>query len=122
MAAHPGGCGSEASVSNICDRCGGVKTVYYEVEFIPGKRAALTQHQSSTIKLCMCPSERIQHDGKLGAHYEVLMSGRTLSIVGDARVNTLRDIVELDPQTALSLLTWLRQEETALEELAKEQP
>ncbi len=108
-------------MSNICERCGGQKTVYYDVVIMPGK-TSIAQYNPGIMKLCTCPIERIKHDGKLGAHYEVLMSGRTLSIVGDARVNTLRDIVELDPQAALSLLTWLRQEETALEELAKEQP
>ena len=102
-------------MSNICDRCGGVKNVSYEVEFLPGKRA-LVQHQSIMMKLCMCPVERIKHDGDLGDDYTVAWHYNDINIQ-DQRA----EFVALTPQQALSLLAWLRQEETTLEELAKEQ-
>src|SRR2546429_9149585 len=102
-------------MSNICERCGGIKTVYYEVEWLPGKRAALAQHQSSIMKLCMCPIERIKHDGGLGDDYTVAWHYNDIEIRDQGA-----ECVGLTVQQALSLLAWLRQEESALEALAEE--
>ena len=109
-------------MSTICDRCGGFKTVYYEVAFLPGKRAAIAQHQTRTMKFCMCPVEQVQHDGKLegGDTYEVYYDGSFICIQGTYNLKDYEVILE--PKQALSLLAWLRQEEAALEELAKEHP
>ncbi|SRR6266567_401375 len=108
-------------MSNICERCGGIKNASYEVEFLPGKRV-LVQHQSITMKICLCPPERFKHDGKLegGDTYEVYYDGSLICIQGTYNLKDYEVILEA--RQALSLLTWLRQEETTLEELAKEQP
>ena len=113
-------------MSNICDRCGGVKNVSYEVEFLPGKRA-LVQHQSIMMKLCMCPVERIKHDGKLDTKtgqevtYDDIYLEPGGEIIKGIGIYGNHDYVKLTPKQALSLLAWLHQEEQTLKALAKEQ-
>src|SRR6266699_2318830 len=52
-------------MSNICERCGGQKTVYYDVVIMPGK-TSIAQYNPGIMKLCTCPIERTKHDGILG--------------------------------------------------------
>jgi len=118
------------SVSNICDRCSGQKTIYYDVVMMPGK-SSIAQYNPGIMKLCTCPIEHPKHDGNLDTYKSYMHADAeyhqadwtqeaAIHIHGGYGDDESMSIY-LDAQQALSLLTWLRQEETALEELAKEQ-
>src|SRR6266567_3245492 len=104
-------------MSNICDRCG-VKTFYYEVEIVTGSRVA--QPPTPMMKICMCPVERIKHDGKLDTKtgqevtYDDIYLEPGGEIIKGIGIYGNHDYVKLTPKQALSLLAWLHQEEQTL--------
>lgn len=118
------------SENNICEQCGGYTSVTdgnitYQFRPVP---PGSTFHLGGNV-LVLCPGHpepAPKHDGKLDGHGDATASyGKVYHSykkeVQGVHIDKLDDGVCLDPQQALSLLAWLRQEESALEQLVKEQ-
>src|SRR6266704_142139 len=111
--------------SNICEQCGGQKTVYIKVEpvysngFVSAVRAVAT---SSTMKICTCPVPKEKHDGKLDKVGKVRVWFDSEVPFDDGSVHLGNDWgggISLMASEALSLLAWLKQEQDTLERLAQ---
>ncbi len=122
--------------SNICERCGGQKTVYIKVEPVYSNgfvSAVHAQHTSSTMKICMCPLPKKKHDGRLEpmvkrteyydhtAQVEILDEHPQTSLISISGGYSDESSIYLDPKQVLSLLAWLKQEQSTLERLVQEE-
>lgn len=119
---------SETEQNNICPTCGGVLLIEYTIQF--REACPHSMSVSSTERICFGhpePEPEQKHDGQLGGEADVCYSKVTtsLGIADGIRIehNDLwdEDIIGLHPSQALSLLAWLKQEESALEQMVKEQ-
>lgn len=113
------------SDNNVCETCGGYKTIWYKVDLVmkggPEQTVVPSQGVLTTTPFNLCPGHpepAPKHDGQLDKEE-------------DSRVyyNYKREIVVLaggsspsflTPKEALSLLAWLLQEKEALERWIKE--
>src|SRR5437763_2825391 len=122
-------------MSNVCEQCGGQKTVYYRIEPVYGNNYTPAVHAltPSTMKLCLCPIPRAKHDGKLKPmgdevytamvqYFDDNPASALLALGGGYSVDRLDDgTVYIDPKQALSLLDWLTQERTILEGMVSDE-
>lgn len=114
--------------NNVCQRCGGAKTFYYQVEFVlKGDRFLKTTETpvvpANQLRICSCSPERVAHDGNLDKdkyatvkideypHVEIAVRGDEEAVYAE--------VVCLTVEQALSLRDWLIQETPTLEELAE---
>src|SRR5580765_2570637 len=110
---------------NVCDRCHGVKAVYMTIEpsYSNGFTPMVQWTSNNTLKLCLCPPETTKHSGNLDdydidhRHAEASLSQNGIVV---AAHNTKQcNAVYLDAEQALSLLSWLKQEEATLTKFAE---
>ena len=103
--------------TNTCPKCGGQKVVYYQIEptYSNNFTSAALYASSSSMRICTCPIEREKHDGKLDEEYRVYQSNGAWGVEGVILEykGTCQAIIR--PQQALSLLAWLKQEQSTLE-------
>jgi len=120
------------SDSNICEQCGGSKTIWFKVEAITKadleKRIELAENKSTTpFKICHGhPEPTIKHDGNLGDGARVCQDNdfRGPIVVIRGKYNNdigPEDAVSLPYKQFLSLLAWGEQNRATMEQLAKEQ-
>lgn len=116
------------SENNICEQCGGYTSVTdgnitYQFRPVP---PGSTFHLGGNV-LVLCPGHpepAPKHDGKINSYYEARyvqdQHRKERVFVGDG-AHSLSNHITLSPSESLSLLAWLRQEESTLEQLVKEQ-
>ncbi len=110
------------SKTNICERCGGQKTLYIEIEptYNNGFTSAVrAEHTSGTVRICLCPP-KAKHDGNLDKDGKVRVWFDDDVPFEDGCVhlgNEWSGGMSLFASEALSLLDWLQQNKRALERL-----
>lgn len=100
--------------SNVCERCGGLKTASFA--------SGIIQH--NTVKLCDCPQPPPvpKHDGKLYDRNEgVVRYGAMYPGEIGVYIDCAGDRVYISVRQALSLLAWLQQEKPILDRLLEEE-
>jgi hypothetical protein len=95
-------------MSDLCEKCGG-STHWYLGSQLP-----------SHLHFCYC-IPKAKHDGKLNKSEDGEYDSEVWIDGCYIKIENLNHMVVLDAKEALSLLAWLKQEESTLEELAKEQ-
>ncbi len=126
----------EQEQSNICRICGGVLRLEYVIEFVEARPHTMRIEPPASKPFRVCfghsPEQDTMHDGILEpttgsnvTYHEGYADsrdepGQGIRIAG-RHCDGYHDDVVLMPDEALSLLRWLLQERTRLEELAKEQ-
>lgn len=116
--------------SNTCKQCGGILRLEYVIGFEDGRPHDIQvkpDPMPTPFRLCFGHFDQPKHDGKLDKYNEVAYGdvyanlklgwGYTRGIL----INGYDESISLEPKSALSLLAWLKQEETALEKLVEEQ-
>lgn len=105
-------------MSNICERCGGLKTVYITTTVIyEGQADPPLPAPTTPFSLCMCPPRREKHDGKLDTWGEAVIYLEKDDVFIRQDFAGEVTVVNLMPKQALSLLAWLKQEQDILEQL-----
>lgn len=99
-----------------CKRCGGVTQISYGRTPLANPMPE-TQGLMPPLVFLLCPGHPAEkHDGHLGEDAFVSLTDSCANIY-----QIDGDFISLTTKQALSLLAWLRQEEQALKQLAKEQ-
>lgn len=112
---------------NVCSQCGGIKRVDWTISFEECRPVEMRFEPASLAgnwRLCPGHPEPVRkHDGILDARSQyfryVLLTNE-----GDRQVVIMDNTFDgfgITPAQALSLLAWLKQEESELQRLAKEQ-
>lgn len=120
------------SDNNVCETCGGYKTIWYKVDLVmkggPEQTVVPSQGVLTTTPFNLCPGHpepAPKHDGKMSDYAFVKVNeypSVEIASKGDEEATlSYYEAVHISPKEALSLLDWLRQEEQELQRLAKEQ-
>lgn len=112
--------------NNVCGICGGVKRVDWTISFEECHPVEMRFDPASLAgnwRLCPGhPNPAQKHDGKLGEDaYVNYYHYPKNTLAPSTMVRVFTECGELTPMESLSLLAWLKQEESELQRLAKEQ-
>jgi hypothetical protein len=110
---------------NVCSVCGGIKHLNYKATTLPGTSIPVMQ---PIVPRCEGHAEGEKHSGKLEAMCDPIPPYQVNWIeipfgfpLMHIQIGDEDTFITLDPKQALSLLEWLRQEESMLKILAKEE-
>lgn len=118
---------SETEQGNACPTCGGMLSIEYTIQFREARPYMI--NVSSMERVCLGhPMPERKHDGQLGSNATVTYGEAATSawgIVDGIHIEHFdlgqEDVTGMSPSQALSLLSWLKQEEPTLQKMAKEQ-